>query len=173
MALITPRFRVSFLELSEKRTFQEGQCGRYSMTALFCPAEFAENDKLKWQALLAACNRVALEAWKIPYSEAKKRPDYTLPFHRGEEKSYAGYGPGVIFCTLSAYTRQPTILARDGVTIIGPDSEEEFYAGCYARASVNPFVPKKWKKTMAIGLNNVQKLGDGERLDSAEEATRR
>jgi hypothetical protein len=56
------------------------------------------------------------------------------------------------------------------VTIITHDSSDELYAGCYARASVNPFVPKKWRKTLAIGLNNVQKLGDGERLDSFSSA---
>ena len=46
------------------------------------------------------------------------------------------------------------------------DGDEEFYAGCYARATVNPYVPQMYRKTLAIGLNNLQKLADGERLDS-------
>ena len=33
-----------------------------------------------------------------------------------------------------------------------------------------PYVPMGWKKTMAIGLNNLQKLGEGERLDSFSSA---
>lgn len=169
-SLITPKFRVSFPEVWQKRAFQEGQTGRYSVTALFTPSEFSEADKLKWQALLAACNKVSLEIWKKPYNDVKKDGSYTVPFHKGEEKTYAGYGPGVIFCTLSAYTRRPTIVARDGVTQLVEGGPDEFYAGCYARASVNPFVPKKWKKTMALGMNNLQKLGEGERLDAYSSA---
>jgi len=104
--LITPRFRVSFPELFQKRAFKEGQAGRYSVTALFCPNEFTDKDKEKWQTLLAACNKTALDVWKISYADANKNGAYTLPFHKGEEKTYAGYGPGIIFCTLSAYARR-------------------------------------------------------------------
>ena len=45
---------------------------------------------------------------------------------------------------------------------------EEIYAGSYARASINPYAyaPTKLnpeiKAGVAIGLNNVQRLGDGE-----------
>ena len=85
---------------------------------------------------------------------------YQLPFHRGEEKEYEGYGPGVVYFTMSAKNRRPGIIARDGVTPITQYGPEEFYAGCYARASVTPFANTHWK-SLSIGLNNLQKLADG------------
>ena len=42
---------------------------------------------------------------------------------------------------------------------------EEVYSGCYCRFSVN-FYPfsASGNNGVAVGLNNVQKVGDGERL---------
>jgi hypothetical protein len=92
------------------------------------------------------------------------RAVYKLPFHCGEEKEGEGYGPGVVYFTMSAKNRRPGIVTRDGaaITQYGP---EKFYAGCYARASVTPFLNTRWK-SLSIGLNNLQKLADGSRLDA-------
>lgn len=166
--LLTPKFRVSFPEVWEKRSFQEGQTGRYSCVALFQPSEFTEKDKAKWQAIIGACNVLAREHAKKPNMKEAKDLGWKVPFHKGEEKQYAGYGPGIIYFTMSAYTSRPGILDRDGNRIT-QDGAEEFYAGCYARASVNPFVNAKWK-SIAIGMNNLQKLADGARLDARTNA---
>ena len=91
------------------------------------------------------------------------RAVYKLPFHRGEEKEYAGYGPGVVYFTMSAKNIKPTVVGRDLTTPLGP---EEFYAGCYARASVTPFAFNNIGKGIALGLNHLQKLKEGERLDA-------
>ncbi len=61
---------------------------------------------------------------------------------------------------MSAKNRRPGIIDRDFITLVGP---EEFYAGCYARASVTPFANTRWK-SLALGLNNLRKLADGARL---------
>jgi hypothetical protein len=45
---------------------------------------------------------------------------------------------------MSAYTRRLGIVAADGVTSVEPT---DFYGGCYARASVNPFANRQWKST--------------------------
>jgi hypothetical protein len=42
---------------------------------------------------------------------------------------------------------------------ITAENSEEFYAGCWARASVNPFSNLKWK-SLSIGLGNLQKIKD-------------
>jgi Enterobacter phage Enc34, ssDNA-binding protein len=169
---------VSFPDVFVKRVF-EGQgeeSGRYSCAALFsgfevkdgrtiikAPAAWPEKDQQKWNALVAACNKVSLEAFKKPMKDLD-RAVYKLPFHRGEEKEYDGYGPGVVYFTMSAKNRRPGIIDRDGAPIThgGP---VEFYAGCYARASVTPFANLKWT-SLSIGLNNLQKLADGVRLDA-------
>lgn len=164
--LLTPKFRVAFPQIAEMKVFQPGQKGRYSCVALFTPSEFNDKDKVKWQALIASCNAVSQETFKKPMKELD-RAVYKTPFHKGEEKSqYAGFGPGVIFFTMSAYTRRPGIVAVDGITPLDP---AEFYPGCYARASVNPFANPQWK-SISIGMNHLQKIADGERLDGATSA---
>ena len=41
---------------------------------------------------------------------------------------------------------------------------EEFYSGCYGRASINFYAFNVSSKGIAAGLNNLQKLADGEML---------
>lgn len=175
--LLTPRFRVSFPEVFTKRAFSPDVPGRYSVVALFlgfqvvdgvtkaaAPANWTQGDKDKWNAILAACNKVAMETFKKPMGKLD-RGIYKLPYHRGEEKTYSGYGPGVVYFTLASTKRRPQILDRDGNSITA-DNSDEFYAGCYARASVNPYAFQNIGKGIAIGLGNLQKLDDGDRLDA-------
>jgi hypothetical protein len=177
--LLTPSFRVSFPDIFVKRAFQgQGEeSGRYACAALFsgfevkddraiikAPASWSDKDQAKWNAIVAACNRVSIEAFRMPMKDLD-RGVYKLPFHRGEEKEYDGYGPGVVYFTMSAKNRRPGIIAKDGITPITQGGSEEFYAGCYARASVTPFANVQWK-SLSLGLNNLQKLDDGSRLDA-------
>jgi hypothetical protein len=166
--LMTPKFRVSFPQVWHKKAFTEGGAGRYSLTALFTPAEFSVGDKAVWAALTGACNAVALKNWKKSYKDAAAAGGYVLPFHKGDAEGKWGRGPGVVYCTLACVIKRPGIVDRNLVPLT--EDDDEFYSGCYARASVNPYVPMGWKKTMAIGLNNLQKLADGERLDSFSSA---
>lgn len=152
MRLLTPTFRVSFPDVFAKRVFhgQGEHSGRYACAALFSgfevkdgrtiikvPASWSEKDQAKWNALVAACDKASIEAFKKPMKDLD-RTIYKLPFHRGEEKEYEGYGPGVVYFTMSS-KRPPGVIAKDGVTPITQAGPEEFYAGCYARASVTPF----------------------------------
>lgn len=164
--ILTPRFRVAFPQITELKVFQPGQKGRYSCVALFTTSEFTDKEKEQMAKLLAACNKVSLEAFKKPMKDLD-RSVYKTPFHKGEEKEqYAGFGKGVAYCTMSAYTRQPKVLSVDGSTYLDPN---ELYPGCYARASVNPFANVQWK-SISIGMNHLQKLGEGERLDGSTSA---
>lgn len=164
--LLTPKFRVAFPQIAEMKVFAPGQKGRYSCVALFTPLDFTDKDKQKMAAILAACNKLAIEHFKKPMKELD-RSVYKTPFHKGEEKEqYAGFGAGVIYCTMSAYTRRPTVMGLDNATVLDP---AELYPGCYARASINPFANDQWK-SISIGMNHIQKLGDGERLDGATSA---
>ena len=55
---------------------------------------------------------------------------------------------------------------------IGPEegNADEIYAGCYCRATVTVYSYDNRSKGVAIGLMNVQKVKDGERLDSRTDA---
>ena len=137
LRLLTPTFRVSCPDVFVKRVFQnqKEESGRYACAALFsgfkvingrtrmeAPAAWPEKDQAKWNAIIRACNEVAIWAFKKPMKELD-RAVYQLPFHRGEEKQYEGYGPGVVYFTMSAKNRRPGIVTRDGVAITqyGPE----------------------------------------------------
>jgi hypothetical protein len=176
--LLTPPFRVIFPDVFVKRVSpgQGEASGRYACAALFsgfevvngrtsmkAPAAWPEKDQAKWNAIIHECNAVAIKAFKKPMRDLDSAV-YELPFRRGEEKEYEGYGPGVVYFTMSARNRRPGIIAGDGapITQCGP---EEFYAGCYARASVTPYANTQ-SKSLSLGLNNLQKLADGARPDA-------
>lgn len=166
--LLTPKFRVSFPEVYRKKQFDETQVARYSVVGLFTPAEFTDAEKKMWSNLGAAVNKLCMEHIKKPYKDVIRMPNapFRMPYHMGEEKTYAGYGPGVIYFTMAATKNRPRVIDLNKE----PVEEEDFYPGCYARASVNPYWFSNKGKGIAIGLNHLQKLGDGEHLDSRTNA---
>jgi hypothetical protein len=176
--LLTPVFRVAFPQIitamvtvpgQKPRPAAPGEKGRYSIVALFDMAAIKADpkEKQKFDALVAAVNQACIDTFKRPMKELD-RSVYKLPFHKGEEKSdYAGFGPGIIYSTFSAYTRPPGVANQRGQNA----DAAIIYPGCYARASVNPYAKTQWK-SVSIGVNNLQFVRDGERLDgvtSAEE----
>lgn len=155
--LLTPPFRVSFPQVFEKASFNDGK-PRFSVTGLFYPKTFSDKDKEKWRAILKRLDEVAVEAFKKPMKELPR--DFKLPFHKGDEKTYEGYGdPEMRFCTMANSKRRPQIIDRQGnpITI---ENAELFYAGCWARASVNPYAFNNIGKGLALGLGNIKKLKD-------------
>lgn len=179
--LKTPMFRASFPEVFQKRAFQEGQQGRYSVVGLFtgfpvqdgetvldpefkAPKAWKQADKDRWNAIIDSCNRASVETFKKPMHKLQPGT-FKIPLHRGEEKTYKGYGPGTVYFTMASTKRKPEILDRNGENIT-PDTVEEFYAGCWAIASVNPYAFTNIGKGIAIGLGNLLKVKDGERLDA-------
>lgn len=175
-ALLTPKFRVSFPSVFEKSSF-EGGAGRYSVTGLFTLSEFTEDDRAKWTAIRKRLDEVCIELFKKPLNEMVRTvpgfkccgmPTQLSPkgqaiwYRRGETKpDLEGYGPGVAFFNMASTKRRPGVVDRNG-TPITIENSDDFYAGCYARASVLPYAfDNKFGKGVSIGLGNLQKLGDG------------
>jgi hypothetical protein len=163
--LLTPRFRVSFPQVFEKSSYNGGE-PRYSLVGLFYPEQFTEKDKAKWQAIRAKLSEVCLEFFKKDLKKMKEDRTFKFPFHKGDEKTYEGYGdPKMIYFSMANSKRKPQILdipqgpGQQGEPITS-DNSEEFYAGCWARASVNPYAFSKIGKGLSIGLGNIQKLKD-------------
>lgn len=157
--LITPPFRVSFPSVFEKTSYNNGT-PRYSVVGLFYPKEFTEADKLKWTAIKAKLAEVCLELFKKPYSVLKEDRSFKVPFHKGDEKTYQGYGdPNMIYFTMANSNHRPEIVDLKGQPI-GIENQDDFYAGCWARASVNPYAFDHIGKGVAVGLGNLKKLKD-------------
>lgn len=160
--LITPPFRVSFPSVFEKSSYNNGTL-RFSLTGLFWPKTFTEDDKKRWLAIKAKLNTVSLEAFKKPMKELGR--EFKIPFHKGDEKDYQGYGdPNMIYFSMANSKRRPQIRNINGDPITAENSEE-FYAGCWARASVNPYAFNNIGKGLAIGLGNLQKIRDDESFE--------
>lgn len=162
----TPKFRVSWPAVLEPEAFEEGGKKKYSLIAIFDPKKFDAEDKKKWREM----HRIFEESWKAKF-KGKKPANLKSPFRDGMEKEdWDGFGEGKIFCTLSTL-QKPGLIDRhkDPIT-----EQEDFYAGCYARATVTCYAfENKGNRGVGFGLHNVQKLADGpafsQRTDAEED----
>lgn len=162
--LLTPKFRVSFPQVFEKSSYNGGT-PRYSLTGLFFPKQFTEADKLKWDAIRKKLGEVCLEFFKKDIKTMKEDRTFKIPFHKGSEKDYQGYGdPDMVFFSMANSKRRPQILNANGEPIDSTNAEE-FYAGCWAKASVNPYGFNNIGKGLAIGLGNLKKVSDDESFE--------
>lgn len=154
----TPKFRASFPWLFEPQPPMEGSQGepKYSVVMLFDKAAQASKE---YKAMRALAEAAIKDRWgdKVP-------PNLRNPFRNGSEKAdLEGYGDGVVFVTASSKMQPGVVDAKLNRVMsreVGPDG---FYAGCFARATVSAYTyDKGGNRGVAFGLQNVQKLGDGE-----------
>lgn len=153
----TPQFRVAFASVFTPQT-TEREDGteskpKYSLVMIFDE----DTDVSKMEKLAKAA---AKEKWgdKIPRSAR------VSPFRDGGEKEdegIEGFEEGMQFATASTFFR-PGIVDKDLNPIL---DQEDFYSGCYARATIVAYAyDQKGNKGVAFGLQNIQKLKDGESL---------
>lgn len=149
--LMTPEFRVSFPAVFKPKR-QKGDATsepKYGLTMLF--PKGADLSKLK-----AAAQEAVKEKWGD-----KPPKNLRSPFRDQGEKEYEGYVEGAVFVSASS-KQKPGLVDRQRQDII---DETEFYPGCYARATIRAFAyDNNGNKGVAFGLNNVQKLRDGDPL---------
>lgn len=162
--VLTPVFRVSFPAVFEAKSFDNGPA-KFSVSAVWDPTLFTAKEKKLWDAMVGLCDEVSLERFK------KKMDDLPGNFKKairdGAEKAdLAGYGEGKLFANLSSKMK-PGIVDLTGAPITNPD---EFYPGCYARAFVTAYSYDNKGKGVAMGLQNLQFIKDGERLDARTDA---
>lgn len=158
--LLTPVFRVSFPSVFEASSY-EGGAPKYSVCAVWEPAKFTPKDKALWTAIQALADDVSVEKFKKKL--AALPGNFKKPFRDGEEKAdLTGFGAGKVFSNLSSKQR-PGLIMLDGTPITDP---EDFYPGCYARATITAYAYDNVGKGVALGLQNLQKIKDGERLDN-------
>lgn len=155
--VITPEFRVSFPAVFEP-SGMEGQAKKYSVTMLI--PKTVDISELK------ALVKAAVEA---KWPDLTKRPKgLRNPIRDGdaEKAEMDGYA-GHWFMTARSSNR-PGLVNQNVKPIL---SQDEFYAGCFARASVTAYAyEKSGNKGVAFGLQNVQKLKEGEPFSGRSKA---
>jgi hypothetical protein len=152
--IITPVFRVSFPQVFQPKAAPGSEKEKYSLVMIFKKGE-------DLSVLKDLIKKVVKEAYPDGIPEG-----FHTPLKDGNEKEYDGY-KDTIYCTASSM-QQPGVLDETKQPIINPI---EFYAGCYAIATVNVYTWKYMgKQGVSIGLQNLMKIDDGEPLTGGASA---
>ena len=173
MAVVTPRFRLSFPKLAvpEAYTAPDGTTSKpkYSCVALWTPSEFTDADEDAWRALHAEIDRACRDKFGKPLDKMPRA--FKRPLRDGAEDrpDYEDFADGV-FATLSANPSHPPLLVGPDARQVPADNiEQEFAYGAICRAHVNAYA-YDWKvnRGVALGLNGVQLLERGSAVSNVQ-----
>ncbi len=162
--VITGKCRLSYAHVWEPSSIAEGAKAKYSACIIIPKSDKATLAKVD-TAVKAAIQDGIKSKWK-----GKKPPDskMKLPLRDGDDERPEDEAfRGCWFLNANS-EKQPGVvdLARNEIT-----DRDEVYSGCYCRFSLM-FYPfsVNGNTGVAVGLNGVQKVRDGERLSGGSRA---
>lgn len=158
--VVTGLVRFSYVNIFKSRSFHEGQDAKYSI-CLLIPKE----DKATIKKIKAAIEEAIQDGVSSKWG-GKKPSNLKLPLRDGDEEraDEAEEYEGMYFLNASSKSK-PGIVDKDLNEILDPD---EVYSGCWGRASINFYAfNTNGNKGIGAGLNNIQKVKDGDHLGSA------
>lgn len=163
--VITGKVRFSYANVFEPTAMQDGQTPKYNVSIIISKSDTKTVEAIK-KAIEAA-----KEAGKSKIADKNNKIPVNLktPLRDGDEERPDDPAYENSYFINANSERKPGIVDRDLNPIM---SRDDFYSGCYGRASINFYAFNVNSKGIACGLNNLQKLEDGERLaggSSAEE----
>lgn len=179
--IVTSEVRFAFVSLFKTRKNDEGK-EKYGVTLLFPhPGKITGTALVEYNACMAKLKQAAADAARERFGALldKKNEDGTpklvlrSPFRNQGDKAdkYAGYVDGAIFLNVTSEQR-PECVDETVQPIIEPS---KIYSGCYGRVSLRAFgyggPGTKFVPGVAFGLQNVQKLRDGEPLGGSGPAS--
>jgi len=155
--VITGKVRFSYAHVFEPVAMAESQEPKYQVSIIIPKSDLKTLEKIE----------KAIEAAKVVGKDkisknGKLMPGLKMPLRDGDEDrpdnpEYADS----MFINCSSKIK-PGIVDKDLNPIM---SQDEFYSGCYGRASINFYAfSSAGNRGIACGLNNLQKLADGEPL---------
>lgn len=157
--VITGKVRFSYAHVFKPKAVSEGEQEKYSVSILI-----PKKDKATLKRVEAAIEAAYLEGkakYKLP--KGCKQPLRDGDEERPDDEAYEG----MMFMNASSNSK-PGVVDKDQDPII---EQDEFYSGCWGRASVNFYPYNNVSKGVACGLNNLQKLDDGDRLSGGSTAS--
>lgn len=161
--VVTGKVRFCYANVFEPTSMNEGDTPKYNVCILIPKSDTKTLEKIN-KAIEAAKQagkaKIADKSGKIP--STLKTPLRDGDEERGDDEAFEGH----YFINANS-TRKPSIVDRDLAPIM---DNEEFYSGCYGRASINFYAYNVNSKGIAAGLNNLQKLEDGECLAGGSSA---
>lgn len=159
--VITGKIRMSFVNVFKPRAHTPGQEEKYSVTILLPKSDTAT------KAAIDTAIKAAIEQGKEKWNGVVP-PNIPNPIHDGDGVKQDGtpFGPECkghwVFTASAKVDYKPEVIDQYCQPVL---NQSEIYSGCYGRVSVN-FFPYFFagKKGIGCGLNNLQKLADGEPL---------
>lgn len=158
---ITIPCRISYAHIWHPQTNEDGTPGKYNVSLLIDKSDTKTIERIK-AAIKAATIADKERLGKIPPN--LKQPLRDADAEGMEDENYIGH----YFLNASS-KRKPGIVGRSKDPATGRlrviEDEDEVYSGCYCNVSVNFYgFNVGTNKGIAAGLNNIQKVSDGERL---------
>lgn len=159
--VITGKVRLSYVNV-----FELNDKGKYSVCLLIPKGDKATLEKVKIAIEAVKADAKSTTTWGGKHLASFKSPLRDGDTERDLEKSPEYKGHYFINCNTS---KKPDVVD----TALNPIMDKsEVYSGCYARASINFYAFNvDGNKGIAAGLNNVQKLGDGDRFGGGSRAS--
>lgn len=171
--LKTPLMRVMFVNAYKAKAQGENGDGalKYGLCGIMDPDKFTATDKKRYDALVASLGEKMKEAFKTEWKLG--HPSLKTGIRRNRERvpPFEGFGPKALFVNLTS-DYKPGVCDINGNAISPEEGNEELlYRGCYVVASVNSYsFETKGNKGVGLGLNNIQVIKDGPRLDNRQSA---
>lgn len=157
--VVTGKVRFCYVNVFEPTAMNEGDIPKYNICILISKDDKVTLDKIN-KAVAAAKEagkaKLANKNGQFPADAALKLPLRDGDAERADDPAFEN----CYFINANS-NRKPSIVDRDLNPIM---EKEEFYSGCYGRASINFYAFNISSKGIAAGLNNLQKLEDGEML---------
>ena len=159
--VVTGKVRFSYAHVFTPQASQEGGTPKYSVSIIIPKSDTETINKINKAIEQAEEENKAVWGGTVPKGlkgglrdgdEEKDDPAYANSYFINANSSQK---PGVVDADLNAIL-----------------DASEFYSGCYGRASISFFAyNSNGSKGVGCGLNNVQKLEDGEKLGGASSAS--
>lgn len=162
----TPVATLSYPVLHTPKPGENGGVPKYSCALIFAPG--TDLTELK-QAVIDAAEL------KFPGKGAEmlRKNQLKNPLRNGEEKDYA---EGSVFTNVRTERKPGIVYAWAGADgkparMADEDIREQMYPGAQVRATLAAFYfDKGGNKGISFALNNLQKVGEGERIDGRKSA---
>lgn len=180
--VITSAATLSYPHLDKPQPAEDGKKPKYSATLVFTPEHLATPEgKATMAALQAAAVAAATEKFGAKYqhpesgaelgaADAIREGVIRSPFRK--DAIAKGYPAGSIFINCRTEQKPGVVYKHAGADgkpapIPADKIRDELYAGAQVRASVVAFgYATNGNKGVSFALNNVQKVGEGKRLDN-------
>ena len=158
--VVTGKARLSYVNVFQPRAQEEGKDPKYSVCILIPKSDTATVDKVK--AAIEAAKQAGISVWggKIP-------PGLKVPLRDGDTERDSPEYRGHFFINASSKQKPGVVDAQVNPIL----DQNEIYSGVYGRVSVNFYTYNQaGNRGIGAGLNNVQKVADGEPLSGRARA---